>query len=121
MEHPVSDPVGAQVALLGTRMLERAGELADEMVERIRAAVPVYRSDAAITAAELRRTCLENIDFIFRPMGHAPARTSPESRDNGRRRAQAGVPLTSVIEAYRVSARFLWERLAEPAAERSGA
>ncbi len=116
MEHPAFDPVGAQVALLGARMLERAGELADEMVERIRAAVPVYRSDAAITAAELRRTCLQNVDFIFRPMGHAPARTSPESRDNGRRRAQAGVPLTSVMEAYRVSARFLWERLAEPAA-----
>ncbi len=116
MEHPSSDRVRAQVALLGTRMLERADELADAMVERILAAVPVYRSDAAITAAELRRTCLENIDFIFRPMGHAPARTSPESRDNGRRRAQAGVPLTSVMEAYRVSARFLWERLAEPAA-----
>ncbi|HUD80848.1 MAG TPA: helix-turn-helix domain-containing protein [Streptosporangiaceae bacterium] len=116
MEHPAFDPVDAQVALLGARMLERAGELADAMVERIRAAVPVYRSDAAITAAELRRTCLENIDFIFRPMGHVPARTSPESRDNGRRRAQAGVPLTSVMEAYRVSARFLWERLAEPAA-----
>src|SRR5260370_40081963 len=49
-------------------------------------------------------------------MGHAPARTSPESRDNGRRRAQAGVPLASVMEAYRVSARFLWQRLAEPAA-----
>jgi hypothetical protein len=116
MEHSVSDPVGAQVALLGARMLERAGDLADEMVARIRAAVPVYRSDAVITAAELRRTCLENIDFVFAPMGRAPARTSPESRDNGRRRAQAGVPLTSVMEAYRVSARFLWERLAEPAA-----
>ncbi|HWG25453.1 helix-turn-helix domain-containing protein [Actinospica sp.] len=110
------DPVGAQVALLGTGMLERADELADEMVARIREAVPVYRSDAVITAAELRRTCLENIDFVFAPMGHTPARTSPESRDNGRRRALAGVPLTSVMEAYRVSARFLWERLAEPAA-----
>ena len=116
MEHPMPDPRGAQVALLGARMLERAGELAEEMVQRIRAAVPVYRSDAVITAAELRRTCLENIDFVFRPMGHAPALTSPESRDNGRRRAQAGVPLTAVMEAYRVSARFLWERLAEPAA-----
>jgi hypothetical protein len=116
MEHPVPDPLGAQVALLGARMLERAGELADEMVARIREAVPVYRSDTAITAAELRRTCLENIDFVFAPMGRAPARSSPESRDNGRRRAQAGVPLTSVMEAYRVSARYLWERLAEPAA-----
>jgi len=116
MEHSVPDPLGAQVALLGARMLGRADELADEMVERIRTAVPVYRSDAVITTAELRRTCLENIDFVFAPMGHAPARTSPESRDNGRRRAQAGVPLTAVMEAYRVSARYLWERLAEPAA-----
>ena len=116
MEHPVPDPVGAQVALLGARMLEHSGELADEMAERIRAAVPAYRSDAVITAAELRRTCLANIDFVFGPMGHAPALTSPESRDNGRRRARAGVPLTSVMEAYRVCARFLWERLAEPAA-----
>jgi hypothetical protein len=116
MEHPMPDVIGTQVALLGARMLERAGELADEMVEQIRAAVPVYRGDAAITAEELRRTCLENIDFIFRPMGRATARTSPESRENGRRRAQAGVPLISVMEAYRVSARFLWERLAEPAA-----
>ena len=55
MEHPDSGDLSAQVALLGTRMLGRAGELADAMVERIRAAVPVYRSDAVITAAELRR------------------------------------------------------------------
>ena len=115
MEHPASDPVGTQVALLGARMLERADELADEMVEQVRAAVPAYRSDAVITVAELRRNCLENIDFVFGPMGHIPARTSPESRENGRRRAQDGVPLTSVMEAYRVCARLLWERLAQSA------
>jgi hypothetical protein len=113
MEHLVPDPIGAQVALFGARMLQRADELTDEMVEQIKAAVPVYRSEAAITTAELRRTCLENIDFVFRPMGHAQALSSPESRDNGRRRAQAGVPLTSVMEAYRVCARFLWDRMAE--------
>jgi PucR C-terminal helix-turn-helix domain/GGDEF-like domain len=116
VEQHVPDPIDAQVAVLGARMLERAGDLADEMAEQIRAAVPIYRSEEVITAAELRRTCLENIDFVFGPMGHAPALTSPESRDNGRRRAQAGVPLTSVMEAYRVCARFLWERLAELAA-----
>src|SRR5260370_2891888 len=49
-------------------------------------------------------------------MGHAPARTSPESRDNGRRRAQAGVPLAWVMEPYGVGPRFRWQRLAEPAA-----
>ena len=54
----------------------------------IRAAVQVYRSDAVITAAELRRTCLENINFVFAPMGHAWARTSPipETTGGGARR-----------------------------------
>jgi PucR C-terminal helix-turn-helix domain/GGDEF-like domain len=116
VEHPVPDSVDAQVAVLGARMLERADDLADEMAEQIRAAAAIYRNEEVITAAELRRTCLENIDFVFGPMGHAPALASPESRANGRRRAQAGIPLTSVMEAYRVCARFLWERLAELAA-----
>ena len=94
-------------------MLERADELADEMAAQIRAAVAVYRSDEVVTAAELRRTCRENIDVIFGPAGPGTALTS---RENGRRRALAGVPLTAVMEAYRVSGRFLWEQLARAAA-----
>lgn len=44
---------------------------------------------------------------------------SPESRENGRQRAKAGVPLTAVMAAYRVAARYLWDCLAETAARSS--
>jgi hypothetical protein len=86
------------------------------MVTRIQASVPVYRTDAVISSRELRRTCLDNVTYVFGPLGRAPALSSPESRENGRRRAKAGVPLTAVMEAYRVAARFLWDCLAEEAA-----
>ena len=95
---------------------ERAGDLADGMAARIRAAVPVYGVGTVISDEELRRTCRDNVGFVFGPMGRAPAVASPESRENGRRRAQAGVPLAAVMAAYRVAARYLWECLADAAA-----
>ena len=110
------DDVGVQVARLGAEVRQRADELADGLVARIRAAVPAYRIDAVISAGELRRVCLDNIDFVFGPIGRTPALASPESRENGRQRAKGGVPLTAVMEAYRVAARYLWDCLAETAA-----
>src|SRR6202035_3947315 len=86
------------------------------MAARIRAAVPVYGTGAAISDEELRRTCRDNVGFVFGPIGRAPAVASPESRENGRRLAQAGGPLPAVMAAYRVAARYLWECLADAAA-----
>ena len=61
----------------------------------------------------------DNVGFVFGPIGRAPAAASPESRENGRRRARAGVPLTAVMAAYRVAARYLWDCLADTAARRA--
>lgn len=110
-----SEREDAEVTRMSAWMLTRADELADEMAQQIRSAVPVYRNDAVITATELRRTCRENVDFVFGSMTveASPPLASPESQENGRRRAIAGVPLTSVMDAYRISARFLWKQLAE--------
>ena len=82
--------------------------------------MPVYGTGTVISNEELRRTCLDNVGFVFGPIGRAPAAASPESRENGRRRAQAGVPLAAVMAAYRVAARYLWDCLAD-AAGRSAA
>jgi hypothetical protein len=116
VEQQPSDDAGPGLALLGVELRERAGDLADGMAARIRAAVPVYGVGTVISDEELRRTCRENVGFVFGPMGRAPAVASPESRENGRRRAQAGVPLAAVMAAYRVAARYLWECLADAAA-----
>ena len=116
VEQPALDAADAGLALLGAELRERADELADGMAARIRAAVPVYSTGTVISDEDLRGTCLDNIGFVFGPLGRTPAVASPESRENGRRRAQAGVPLTAVMAAYRVAARYLWDCLADTAA-----
>ena len=116
MEQSAPENAGAGLALLGAELRERADELADGMAALIRAAVPVYGTASVISDEELRRTCRDNIGFVFGPIGRAPAVASPESRENGRRRARAGVPLTAVMAAYRVAARYLWDCLADSAA-----
>src|SRR5262245_61611524 len=85
------------------------------MAEKIRAGVPLYRADL-VPPDEVRRSCLDNLRLVFGSIGHTEARESPPSREHGRRRARDGVPLTTVMEAYRVGSRFIWERVAELAA-----
>jgi len=114
MEQPVEDLVGEQVATLGASLLENVDHLAAAMCEAIQTAIPLYNNDV-ISTQELRATCADNARFILGPLGRIPATTSPESRENGRKRAAAGVPLAAVMAAYRVGARYLWERLAETA------
>src|ERR1700678_787382 len=111
-----ADDAAVGLALLGAELRDRSGELADGMAARIRAAVPVYGVGTVISDEDLRRTCRDNVGFVFGPIGRAPAVASPESRENGRRRAQAGVPLAAVMAAYRVAARYLWDCLADAAA-----
>jgi len=56
-----------------------------------------------------------NLRVILESLGRVSATVSFESRENGRNRAAAGVPLTVVLEAYRVGARFIWEHVADTA------
>jgi PucR C-terminal helix-turn-helix domain/GGDEF-like domain len=92
--------------------------LADEMAEQMRSAVPIYRTEL-VTLEELRSTCFDNLHFVFGSMGRSTPVDSPESRENGRQRARAGIPLTDVMAAYRIGARFMWNRLATEAADSS--
>src|ERR1700683_2796578 len=78
MKQPPLDDAGAGLALLGAELRERAGELADGMAARIRAAVPVYGTGTVISDEELRRTCLDNVGFVFGPR-RSPAGTSAAS------------------------------------------
>ena len=107
--------VARQVTAVGAVLLNHADELASEMAARIRAAVPLYRRADIVTSEQLHKTSLANIEVIFTELGSTATTTSAASYDNGRARARAGVPLTSVMAAYRVAAGFLWERLAQAA------
>src|SRR5271168_2870346 len=93
-----------RVATIARGLLERRDELADQMTTAIKAAVPLYRN-GAVDHDTLRTTSLVHLQAILGSFGRHRATMSPESRENGRRRAAAGVPLAAILEAYRVAAR----------------
>jgi PucR C-terminal helix-turn-helix domain/GGDEF-like domain len=103
-----------QVEAIARRLLLRGDELADQMTAAIKAAVPFYRN-GGVDHDTLRATSLVHLQAILGSLGRNRATTSPESRENGRRRAAAGVPLAAILEAYRVAARFIWEQVADAA------
>jgi hypothetical protein len=106
--------VAGQVALIARHLLDRSDELADQMTAVIQAAVPLYRQ-GVIDHDTLRAASLVHLEAILGSLGRDRATTSLESRDNGRHRAAAGVPLAAILEAYRVGARFMWEQVADTA------
>jgi PucR C-terminal helix-turn-helix domain/GGDEF-like domain len=101
---------------IAAEMLTQRESLADNMTAAIQAAVPLYANEV-VDHQTLRATALVNVDVILGSLGQAREAASPESRANGRARAAAGVPLTAILEAYRVGARRLWERVAQYAQE----
>ncbi|MFF7756097.1 PucR family transcriptional regulator [Streptomyces sp. NPDC007971] len=117
-DSPDADPdvIDEQVALLAAGMLERAEELAASATARIREAVPVYRSDA-VPREVLYEAALNNVHRLFGRMGRVPSPADDDARGHGRARAQAGVPLSAVMEGYRVGAWYLWEQLAAAAVD----
>ena len=102
------------VSDIASLLLGRIDELADEMTAAIQNAVTPYQQ-GVVDNETLRAASMMNIGAILEDLGRVNATTSFESRENGRNRAAAGVPLTVVLEAYRVGARFIWEQVASTA------
>jgi len=100
--------VAVQVSDIAALLLERVDQLADEMTLAIQNAVAPYQK-GVVDHETLRAASMMNIRAILGGLGRVSATTSFESRENGRNRAAAGVPLTMVLEAYRVGGRFIWE------------
>jgi hypothetical protein len=104
------------VSDIASLLLSRVDELADEMTAVIQNSVTPYQQ-GVVDNETLRAASLMNIGAILEDLGRVNATASFESRENGRNRAAAGVPLTAVLEAYRVGARFIWEHVATTARE----
>jgi hypothetical protein len=102
------------VSDIAVLLLGRIDELADGMTAAIQKAVTPYQL-GVVDHETLRAASMMNIGAILEDLGRVNATASSESRENGRNRAAAGVPLTIVLEAYRVGARFIWEQVASTA------
>lgn len=116
---PTSSPI---VAVFGTSLLERLEELTDTLVEAILAEDPSYSGPDGTPRDALQRSCHDNLQRILQVLTRqAPAGADPfdAPRATGQHRAEQGMPLESVLHAYRVGFRVIWEGLVEQA-RRSG-
>lgn len=107
------------VARLAARVLVDVEALTDRLVDAILAADPPYT--AGRTAHEdLRRSCRDNLVRILQSLtGAAPDGVDLHDapRETGRRRAEQGIPLESVLHAFRLGHRSIWDALVEQARE----
>ncbi|WP_025347105.1 PucR family transcriptional regulator [Nocardia nova] len=83
--------------------------MTDELVARIAAADSSYAQGGLLTEEQLRSTCLQNLTSILDVLaGTGPLRLR-SARDAGRLKAEQGIPIASLLHAYRLGGRLIWE------------
>src|ERR1700757_4021355 len=115
-----SDGVQAQVSEVAEAVGQRTDELAVMLARTIRREVHLYRTAIPLAFDMVVAGCAANI----RPICTAIAAGSPfdttAAAELGVERARDGVPLSSVMEAYRVGFRRLWDAVATELTGRPG-
>ena len=110
----VPPPASPAVAALGRAALSRLDEMTDTLVEAILSTDASYGGPGPTPREDLRRSCRDNLERILQTLAGS---TPPEvdqlgpPRATGRRRAEQGMPLESVLHSYRVGFRIIWEGL----------
>ena len=100
------------VIVLGGALLAELDALTDRLVEAIVQEDPSYSGPGGTPREDLRRSCHDNLLRILQWLtGTTEAGTDPfdAPRATGSRRAEQGVPLESVLHAYRLGYRIIWE------------
>lgn len=93
--------------------------LTERLVEAILTEDPSYSTRAGVTREDLARSCHANLQRLLEALGGLSDLSSEDAfdapRETGLRRAQQGLPLESVLHAYRLGYRTIWEGLVEQA------
>jgi hypothetical protein len=112
MTTPAVDPV---VRDLSRALLPRVDEFAARMASLIQIQEPLYAQGLAVAPEELHRSCRENLLYVFGRLAGEPNVGTEAPRATGIRRAEAGVPLSALLQAFRIGGRLVWELLVEHA------
>lgn len=105
----MSAPVAASLAV---RLRSDVEEVAGVLAARIAAADSAYTESGPITEEELREACRANLTEII----HALAGDEPNLQPAyavGRLKAERGVPISSLLHAFRLGGRLIWEQLTD--------
>lgn len=119
-------PTPPQVAALGRVLLADLDALTERLVDAVLAEDPSYSDAGEALRQDLRRSCHDNLARVLLVLV-AGADELGEGVDpfdapraTGARRAEQGVPLESVLHAYRLGHRTIWEGLVSLARSRPG-
>lgn len=121
VQHPSSGAVEV-VAALSRGLLHRIPEISDRLVEAIYDRDENYREHRLVPDADLRQSVNENLREYVCALTLLPdQREAPTvvARATGRRRAEQGLPLESLLRAYRLGGIAVWEELLVEAGGRS--
>lgn len=100
--------IDAQLAAIGATLGARVDELAQRVVSAIRAEVDFYRQTAVIPDDQLLADTTANLRYVFAALHEGSAFDTSPAVTTGSNRAQAGVPLPAVMDAFRVASHVLW-------------
>ena len=103
------DVVQQQVAEIADALYRRTDELAPVLAHAITREVRGYQKTRPVPFEIVVRGCAGNMRPIFSAIAEDTAFDPTAAADLGIERAGDGVPLTSVMEAYRVGFRCVWD------------
>jgi hypothetical protein len=112
-----TEHVPKQVADVATAVCGRTDEMSILIARAITREVPLYGSTAAVPFDAVVQGCAANLRAIFRAIAAGDCFDLTAASRLGAERAREGVPLSSVMEAYRVGFRRVWEALTNESGE----
>src|SRR5437763_6152403 len=102
---------------LATALLRDVDSLTEELVETMLVAESAYTREPQVPREDIWRSCHDNLSRVLQALTLEPTDDSAfdAPRATGMRRAQQGVPLESVLHAFRLGWKIIWKRLADQA------
>ena len=107
------DVVRRSVVEIAEAMLARTDELARALAQVIVLEVPAYQSDPSVPFAVVCDGCAANMRAVFSATAADSEFDPVAAATLGTDRARDGVPLSSVMEAYRIGFRWVWEAVVD--------
>ena len=101
--------VQQQVGEIAEALYRRTDELAPVLARAITREVRLYRTARAVPFEVIVGACVGNMRPIFSAIAEDAAFDPTAAAELGIQRAGDGVPLTSLMEAYRVGFRCVWD------------
>lgn len=96
-------------------LLDERDELARRLADHVKMNVEQYRVNPALDDEVHLAACKANVVAVLGLLSSGRSLETTAPRQSGRDRARAGIPLSTVLDAYRVGAGFIWEVVADAA------